>query len=599
MTDFEPVKVLDARLNCRSDISYGVFEGGQNVTLQRFPSQSATVNQMVFNITTPNQNSIIDRRAYWRATVQFTITGNTPAAAGYYPSIVNYGVNDSLAPFPLHSVCQTMQNTINSNTLSLNVADILPALLRFYDPKDLEKYSSYTPTMLDNFGVYDQVTSGFNANPLAGIGNENYDMLKPRGSFNLDYLSWASPANITSANAFQSYNPSAYPSGYPQSTAVTLYGQVTLCEPLLLSPWLLGNNHLNAQGYFGVENLSFTMNLVSSGNRFWRTDNTNASPAGITCTIKNYLNCSIDLIFLTPKPSLLLSSKNTVPLLIYERYITQSGQALASSTGQPSLANPQIVLNSNNLIFNQIPDKVLIYARPAINIQTSEYPDYYFPIQAVNIQFNNVSGVLSSYTPQALWALSRDNGCQLGWEAWSGFGAYGQNTQGNNSVSYVPTVGSILCCAFGKDINIGESFLAPGSIGNFNFQVNLTIANNQLQAFAAGNIELVVIAVNSGIASFDRGVTSTYTALLSKENVLKTTTESNSSRDVIDSAEMQRMIGTGFFDDLKSGMTKAFKTLRPVARAALSASDDPRAKMAANVLGAMGSGRPALMNRLA
>jgi hypothetical protein len=93
MTDFHPIKVLDARLNCKSDISYGVFEGGQNVTLQRFPAQSQSVNQHVYNIVTPNQNSIIDRRAYWRSTIRFQISGATLAAA--QNSIVNYGYNDA------------------------------------------------------------------------------------------------------------------------------------------------------------------------------------------------------------------------------------------------------------------------------------------------------------------------------------------------------------------------------------------------------------------------------------------------------------------------------------------------------------------------
>jgi hypothetical protein len=408
MTDFQPVKILDKRLNCHSDISYGVFEGGQNVNLQRFPAQSMTVNQHTYNIVTPNQNAIIDRRAYWRATIQFQLTGTTPTADGpnnsLYPSIVNYGVTDALAPFCLHSLCQTMQNTINSNTLSLNVADILPVLLRFYDPKDMEKYSSYTPTLNDNFGVYNADTMESNANPLSGVGNENYDLLKPRGSFQLDYLSWQSdPTLITygaSGNAFQSFNSGAM-NGLPVGTVANLYGQVTVCEPILLSPWLVGNNKMNSQGFYGVENLSFTMNMVSNAKRFWRSGSSVPTGSGqiqltqgpVVCTITGYPAASIDIIFLRPKPSLLLSSKNTVPLLVYERYITASNVGIvpcpvdSNNRVLPQVSPPLATLSSNNMVFNQIPDKIIVWVRQSLNSQTSATADFYLPIQGINIQW--------------------------------------------------------------------------------------------------------------------------------------------------------------------------------------------------------------------
>jgi hypothetical protein len=46
--------------------------------------------------------------------------------------LVNYGVTDALAPFPLHSLVTNMTTTINNNTVSMNVQDTLPALLRLH-----------------------------------------------------------------------------------------------------------------------------------------------------------------------------------------------------------------------------------------------------------------------------------------------------------------------------------------------------------------------------------------------------------------------------------------------------------------------------------
>jgi hypothetical protein len=60
--------------------------------------------------------------------------------------LVNYGVTDALAPFPLHSLVTNMTTTINNNTVSMNVQDTLPALLRLIDAEELAKYECMTPT---------------------------------------------------------------------------------------------------------------------------------------------------------------------------------------------------------------------------------------------------------------------------------------------------------------------------------------------------------------------------------------------------------------------------------------------------------------------
>ena len=67
---------------------------------------------------------------------------------------VNYGVTDALAPFPLHSLVNVMSATINNNTVSFNVQETLPLLLRMVDPEEFAKYDSMTPTTLDYLADY-------------------------------------------------------------------------------------------------------------------------------------------------------------------------------------------------------------------------------------------------------------------------------------------------------------------------------------------------------------------------------------------------------------------------------------------------------------
>ena len=67
---------------------------------------------------------------------------------------VSYGVTDALAPFPLRQLVNTMTATINNNSVSMNVQEVLPALLRMCDADELAEYDSTTPTMLDYLANY-------------------------------------------------------------------------------------------------------------------------------------------------------------------------------------------------------------------------------------------------------------------------------------------------------------------------------------------------------------------------------------------------------------------------------------------------------------
>ena len=83
---------------------------------------------------------------------------------------VNYGVTDALGPFPLHQLVSTMTTTINNNSVSMNVQDVRPALLRMCDPDELAAYDSTTPTMLD-----------YLANYRNGVDSMGYQILRATG----------------------------------------------------------------------------------------------------------------------------------------------------------------------------------------------------------------------------------------------------------------------------------------------------------------------------------------------------------------------------------------------------------------------------------
>jgi hypothetical protein len=174
-----------------------------------------------------SEQTIIDRRVMWESKVTFQVTG-IPANGEY---LVDYALKDGFAPFPLHQLCTVMTATINNNSVSINIKDTLPQMLRMLDPYELQAYNSTTPVMYDTYKYYSDAV-GANNNPLGGWNNVAIDnQLVPRGAFYIDDIS-GNTVGDGSANK-----------------VVTI--SATFTEPLLLSPFLFADPKTNAQGIYG------------------------------------------------------------------------------------------------------------------------------------------------------------------------------------------------------------------------------------------------------------------------------------------------------------------------------------------------------------
>ena len=55
---------------------------------------------------------------------------------------------------PLNSIINNVQASNNNNAVSMQVAEIIPTLLRMYDPETLAKYDNLSPTTLDQLSDY-------------------------------------------------------------------------------------------------------------------------------------------------------------------------------------------------------------------------------------------------------------------------------------------------------------------------------------------------------------------------------------------------------------------------------------------------------------
>ncbi|MFM7986679.1 MAG: hypothetical protein ACKPKO_45925, partial [Candidatus Fonsibacter sp.] len=97
--------------------------------------------------------------------------------------------------------------------------------------------------------------------------------------------------------------------------------------------------------------------------------------------------------------------------------------------------------------------------------------------------------------------------------------------------------------------------------------------------------ELIIMPMNSGAFVNERGTSSTFLSLLTKQDVLDTLQPKPYAN-----YEVRRMVGGGFLDNLRSAMGWIQSKL-PSVRGALESIPHPYAQTGANVMKALGYGK--------
>ena len=550
--DIKKVLVKDDRLNCTDQIAYAVMKGGQSMNPASFQAVSQGNSSHVYNINVPSETTIIDRRVLWKSTVILSITGTAPA--GQF--LVNYGLTDALSAFPLHQLVNVMSAVVNNNSVSLNVRDVLPALLRFQDRKEVQRYNGYTPVQFDVYQKYSDGVGAIN-NPLGAWSNTGDNDVVNRGSWVLDGLGINADATGV----------------IPVSTGAqqTVYAKFTVSEPLIISPFIMSHPQSNNQGFYGIQNMTFTFSM-GDATRVWR----HASTFAKTVSVVSFTNSQLLFNFLTPHPSDLLPSRNVCGYSEFPRYITSFGSSLNSGA--------TFSYKSSTISLNQIPDKLIMFVRKTMSSQINSDSDSFLALHGDNplsINFNNVSGILSSASQQDLYRYSVENGYNGSWYEWSGFANLNNTLTGAGKKT--PTTGCMLVLEFGKDIPLQEDFYAPSSLGQFSLQVNLNCVNQSADAIATQ--ELVIITMNSGCFVCERGASSTFTGLLTKSDVLEC-----SSQMPYYGSDVKRLVGGGWFDTLKSVIGRILPVLAPLGKQFLE-KQGALGQTASKVISALGYGQ--------
>jgi hypothetical protein len=542
-SDFKTVLIEDARIaDITSEEVFGVQSGPAQSTYQQFQAVSASNSAITFNLQIPSENILVDRHVLLQSTLSFTIT-----AGNVQPSeqVFQYGLTDSLQAFPLQSLFTTAQSTINNVSVSTNYQDVLPMLMRMNDKEMLSRFNSLTPSNPDTaYGVYKDAVLA-NNNPLASFSNNGYDdAYMPRGAY---------PVSVV----IERYVNGVYTDASPISTSATtntwkifITGQFT--EPFLaLSPYINSQPACQA-GLVGINSLSMTLNIDSTCKRLFSTANTFITGVGSNAVIGSYINnitlgiqgsntltdqqigfVNTRLLFnflsLQPEQYAKIATKNVVPYLDYPRYLTVSTNNIALA---PSAST---TLTSQSIQLNQIPDLILISARVPMSNQTWRNASGFLTINGIQVNFNNQSGLLATATQQDLYNISYRNGSAQSFYEFRGVSQNNDNASGG--VDVVPTTGSLLVLNPVNDFSL-PSYLSASSLGQYQFQFNLSITNQLPYGVTP---EICIITVNSGVFATQMGTSQIYTGILTKEAVLRTK-ESNPV-PALASDEYKRLVG--------------------------------------------------------
>lgn len=493
----KPVVVLDPVMAIKSQRDYAVLKCGSQTSWKRWISSSVSLNTINWSCPPPSAQVVVNRKMYVYLPVRLRFS----AAPGAGNRILS-SATDCPRAFPIASSLETIQLSLNNQSVSFNCADVIQALLRYNTGEELKNGDySMTPNYMDQSQNYNDLANAMR-DPIGMYGDALESSVQPRGSFPFAVID----------------NPAAV--GGETITAVI---DIAVCEPLFISPLYFGSK--NAPGLYGVSSMDLTLNFVSQlANRWWSHNNvaTNITassfvfggmPNGPTTPFVNGQQPMLLVQYITPSET--FSIPPNMPLTYsyfdVQRFETPIGAVPAQAPGTYAQHT------SNSIQLSTIPRKVYVYVRRN-NFELHSNPAYtdtYFQIESISMQFMNQSGIFSSASQLDLYKMSRKNGCNIPYNSWSGEPLYRDNW--HLGPVLFSGVGSVICMEFASDVGL-SSLDAPGKNSQSTLQISVKARN------CSGNLinaSLYIVVVNEGTFTIPfAGQATTQIGVLTSEDIL-------------------------------------------------------------------------------
>jgi hypothetical protein len=499
----------DSRIqDITSKLDVAVRKGPSSSTFQRFPATSATSSAVTFQVATNSERTIIDRHVTVTAIQELEVTVLNPDGLDDVKSIA-MGTNESLQAFPFNSLITNCQVNINNHSHTVNTQDLMAVLLKTID-NDLLEYDC--PYLVDGtFKSYSDAPLE-RSNPLQNAQDVK-NGIPGRGTHPM--IDWKC-VRTTGTGVVSTASKSIWDSGNTEVLAAQLAIMTTstdtdekfvwtfkykTTEPLLFNPiFLYSKENLNNAGMYNVTQMQMNLSLDSSAKRAFCS----SSSLPMTTRLVQLYDVMLNINFITPQPSSVLSQTQVLPFIEHTRLLTVN-----NATVMPG-ASVKLVNSSFQL--NQIPDMIYVAVRKVISSTTCKDSNSFWPITKISVNFNNVDSIFGTSLQHELYKMSSKNGIKQSQYEFQG------SVTGVDGLSTAYTAGSIVAIN-PRDMNLPD-YLCPGSIGAFTFQITVDAINSE---GVETRPELLVIQRNAGLIKNENGQTQVTSGLLTQEMVTNST----------------------------------------------------------------------------
>jgi hypothetical protein len=579
-------KLYDSRI-AQPPSRYAVNVGGSQVTVTPFRSVTQTSSSLSFTCNVPSQTVFLDRAVELQATVNFRFDVKCGSAqpANINEPIFVFGRDGALQALPVHGLISTLTVILNDSSVTLDLSTTMRELLRLTDYAANRRIRT-APTILDKYqsNASAPLLAAVN-DPNGGWGNAIEADEVPNGAWwNIQFCDPASGTAVTPGGTYP--NPGAT-AGLPNPVPVNANGVpcrlssatgndngagfyyglgiiFTTAEFLMASPLIFADSHEESVGIFGLNNFQVTATLKSDTSRTIRNTITTTyartigQGAGGTApynfgvapgliSANPFGNCVLNATFISPSINQRLPSTSMVPWAEYPRYVT------TYSTSIPARGTAQII--SQSLTIPVVPDLMVWYCKPQAQ-PTPQQGDYYLPITAIQLSFDNAAGLLSTTPATQLYRISQQNGLQMDYNQW-----YGEVVSSSDG-SVVPLTGGFLVLRPGINFALSAG-IASGVSGNFVVQAQVTVRNQT--AAAVPSASLYLMCINSGFFATLAGSSRVMRNLLTESDVVNSPAAPEN-----DVQSLKRYTGGGFLSSLGNILSKGVgvaKNLAPIASA--------------------------------
>lgn len=483
---------IDPRLVSGSP-EYTITKGSTQQIFTPYTTTNYSSSLLSWSILPNNMGTYLDRKILVEMEVDFTLTAVNPLATIFPGPVSDSGVI-GLRYMPLHNVSTNFQTSLNGTTLTYPSYDLIPAMTQYNTPTpQLEEFNWSAQPSMKNCAATFADTFG-----------------TPRSQFASRYQNTSQDSNATTSNM-------SIISQVPGSTVVRCKWAEYLCYP----PFVSGL--IEKEGLIGLNSALILTWTLPGLERMIGYDNVSGEPLS-----------SITAIW-------------AVPPVLHVNWLSSVASSALSGAYQmaykypysniQSFASPPVAIASgattkittNNIQMTGIPQCVYVYARQQ-NIDRTPFDcDAFGVINNINIQFNNMPGILSSASSYDLYKICVRNGLKQRYSDWASIGGLGG-------------VGSVLRLEFDRDISLAAD-LAVAISGTFQFVMTMDVRNPNP---AAINYVVYVLPVYEGILTVMDGQATTQINMVSKEQVMQLAADSNASnQDVYINEAMQGVINGG------------------------------------------------------